>query len=91
MYQKNIDKAESPFLATYEGMERRLLKKGPAQPFTLPPEAVLEKLIHALESKRPRVRYYVTFPAHLFAWLRRLLPDTMLDWVLARVSRGENK
>jgi NAD(P)-dependent dehydrogenase (short-subunit alcohol dehydrogenase family) len=91
MYQKNIDKAQSPFLATYEGMERRLLKKGPAQPFTLPPEAALEKLIHALESKRPKVRYYVTFPAHLFAWLRRLLPDTMLDWVLAHVSRGENK
>lgn len=91
MYQKNIDKTQSPFRATYEGMERRLLKQGPAQPFTLPPEAVLEKLLHALESKRPRVRYYVTFPAHLFAWLTRLLPHRALDWVLAKVSRGENR
>lgn len=91
MYQKNIDKTESPFRATYEGMEKRLLKKGPAQPFTLPPEAVLEKLIHALESKRPKIRYYVTFPAHLFAWLRRLLPHSALDWVMARISRGENR
>lgn len=91
MYQKNIDKAHSPFRTIYEGMERRLLKKGPAQPFTLPPEAVLEKLLHALESKRPKVRYYVTFPAHLFAWLTRLLPHTALDWVMARISRGENK
>jgi len=91
MFQQNIDKTHSPFRATYEGMERRLLKKGPAQPFTLPAEAVLEKLLHALESKRPRVRYYVTFPAHLFAWLKRLLPHTALDWVMARISRGENK
>ncbi|HEY0635738.1 MAG TPA: SDR family oxidoreductase [Gammaproteobacteria bacterium] len=91
MYQKNIDKAHSPFRTTYEGMERRLKKQGPAQPFTLPAEAVLEKLLHALESRRPRVRYYVTFPAHLFAWLRRLLPPRALDAVLARISRGENK
>lgn len=91
MYQKNIDKGASPFRTTYEGMERRLLKKGPAQPFTLPPEAVLGKVIHALESKRPKVRYYVTFPAHLFAWLKRLLPHTSLDWVMARISRGENR
>jgi NAD(P)-dependent dehydrogenase (short-subunit alcohol dehydrogenase family) len=91
MYQQNIDKEHSPFRATYEGMEKRLLKKGPAQPFTLPPEAVLEKVIHALESNRPRIRYYVTFPAHLFAWLKRLLPHVMVDWVMLRISRGENR
>ncbi|HEY0721435.1 MAG TPA: SDR family oxidoreductase [Gammaproteobacteria bacterium] len=91
MYQQHIDKAHSPFRVTYEGMERRLKKQGAAQPFTLPPEAVLEKLLHALESRRPRVRYYVTFPAHLFAWLKRLLPHSMLDGVMARISRGENK
>jgi len=91
MNHRNNDKSQSPIRATYEGMEKRLLKKGPAQPFTLPPEAALEKLIHALESKRPRIRYYVTFPAHLFAWLKRLLPDAMVDWVMARISRGENK
>jgi len=89
-YQRNIDKANSPFRETYEAMERRLTKEGPAAPFTLPPEAVLEKVIHALEATRPKVRYYVTFPTYLFATLKRLLPHRGLDWVLRRVSRGEN-
>ncbi|MCW8958455.1 MAG: SDR family oxidoreductase, partial [Gammaproteobacteria bacterium] len=78
-YQRNIDKNASPFRNTYEAMERRLTKEGPAAPFTLPPEAVLEKVIHALEAKRPKVRYYVTFPTYLFATLKRLLPHRALD------------
>lgn len=90
-YQQHIDKASSPFRDTYQRMEARLTKEGPAAPFTLPPEAVLEKVIHALESTRPRTRYYVTFPTYLFATLKRLLPHTALDWVLRRVSRGENR
>jgi NAD(P)-dependent dehydrogenase (short-subunit alcohol dehydrogenase family) len=90
MYQKNIDKERSFFRDTYQRMERRLTKVGPAAPFTLPPEAVLQKVIHALESPRPRARYYVTFPTWLFGTLKRLLPTRGLDWVLRRVSRGEN-
>jgi NAD(P)-dependent dehydrogenase (short-subunit alcohol dehydrogenase family) len=90
-YQQHIDKAKSPFSDTYQRMEARLTKQGPAAPFTLPPEAVLAKVIHALESPRPRVRYYVTFPTYLFATLRRLLSHRALDWVLRRVSRGENQ
>ena len=49
------------------------------------------KALHALEAKKPRVRYYVTFPTYLFATLRRLLSHRGLDWVLRRVSRGENQ
>jgi len=90
-YQANIDAERSPFREIYRAMERRLAKPGPAAPFTLPPEAVLEKVIHALESPRPKVRYYVTFPTHLFAFLKRVLPHRALDRVLLRVSRGENK
>ncbi|MCW8840677.1 MAG: short-chain dehydrogenase, partial [Gammaproteobacteria bacterium] len=43
-----------------------------------------------LEAKRPKVRYYVTFPTYLFATLKRLLPHRALDQVLRRISRGEN-
>jgi len=91
MYQKHIDAERSFHRDTYRAMEKRLTKKGPAAPFTLPPKAVLKKVIHALESPRPKIRYRVTFPAHLFAFLRRVLPSRALDWVLRRVSRGENK
>ncbi len=90
MYQKNIAKEQSFFRDTYTRMEKRLKKEGPAAPFTLPPEAVLAKVIHALESARPRAHYYVTFPTYLFGTLKRLLSQRALDWVLRRVSRGEN-
>jgi NAD(P)-dependent dehydrogenase (short-subunit alcohol dehydrogenase family) len=90
-FHRHIDPAGSAHRARYAGMERRLAKPGPAAPFTLPPEAVLEKLIAALESPRPRIRYYVTVPTRLFAWLRRLLPYRLLDRVLLRVSAGENR
>ncbi|MES9848543.1 MAG: short-chain dehydrogenase, partial [Candidatus Thiodiazotropha sp.] len=64
----------------------RLEKQGPAAPFTLPAEAVLEKVIHALQSNRPKPRYHVTFPTHLFALLRRLLSSRALDRTLLRVG-----
>lgn len=84
-FQQNIDKTSSPFKQQYTAMEARLTKKGPAVPFTLPPEAVLKKVIHALESKRPRARYYVTFPTYLFGTLRRLLSTRALDAALRKV------
>jgi NAD(P)-dependent dehydrogenase (short-subunit alcohol dehydrogenase family) len=90
-YQQNIDKENSVFRDTYQRMENRLTKEGPAAPFTLPPEAVLAKTIHALEAKRPRAHYYVTFPTYLFGTLKRMLSQRALDWVLRRVSRGENQ
>ena len=72
------------YRGAYEATEERLKKAGPAAPFTLPPEAVLKRVIHALESSRPRARYYVTFPTYLFGNLRRVLPTRWLDWTLNR-------
>lgn len=90
-YQQNIDKTKSAHSHVYKAMEQRLKKPGPAAPFTLPAEAVVTKLIHAIESKRPKLRYYVTFPTYLFATLKRILPHRCLDWVLIKISKGENK
>jgi len=44
---------------------------------------VLEKLIHAVESPRPRPRYYVTRAAHMLGWTRRLFSTRMADRLLA--------
>lgn len=52
--------------------------------FELPPSAVTNKLIHALEAPRPRARYYVTTPTYLMGNLRRILPTRLLDWVVAK-------
>ena len=85
-YKKNIDREHSVHRERYLAMEQRLTKEGPAVPFTLPPEAVLKRVIHALESPRPRIRYYVTFPTYLFAFLRRILPWRALDWVVRKAA-----
>ncbi|ALP52526.1 oxidoreductase [Candidatus Tenderia electrophaga] len=91
MFKKNIDRENSAHRDYYQGVEKRLAQKGHAQPFTLPPEAVLKKVIHALESPRPKRRYYVTFPTHLFGVARRILPVSLLDKILLKVSGGENR
>ena len=91
MYKQNIHKTVSFHRDKYEAMERRLTKPGPAAPFTLPPEAVLKAVIHALESPYPKVRYRVTFPSTLLAVCKRFLPDRAMDWLLTRVGKGETK
>lgn len=86
MYRARIDADRSIFSARYAELERRLLKQGAAAPFTLGPEAVVAKVIHALEARRPRPRYYVTFPTYLFGTLKRLLSAAALDAVCDRVE-----
>jgi NAD(P)-dependent dehydrogenase (short-subunit alcohol dehydrogenase family) len=84
-YRRHIDPQSSVHRERYRQMEQRLTTDGPVVPFTLPPEAVLKKVIRALESRRPRARYYVTFPTWLFAFLKRVLTQRALDRILARV------
>ena len=85
-WKENIDAENSFHREQYHAMAKRLEKEGPAVPFTLPPEAVLKKVVHALESPRPRARYYVTFPTYLFGVLKRLLPTQTLDNLLLKAS-----
>jgi NAD(P)-dependent dehydrogenase (short-subunit alcohol dehydrogenase family) len=84
--QQYIDIENSVHRERYQRVLDRLNKEGPAVPFTLPPEAVLKKVIHALEARKPKARYYVTFPTYLFAYLKRILPTTTLDKVLRQAS-----
>lgn len=86
-YAARIDAARSAHHAPYAALERRLRGQARA-PFTRPATAVLAKVVRALEARRPRARYPVTLPAHLFTWLRRVLPDAALDRILAAVSKG---
>ncbi len=85
----NVDIAKSVHRDKYQGAIARLEKEGPAAPFTLQPGAVLKRVIHALESPHPRVRYPVTKPTYFFAVLKRILPARWLDKVLLYVSREE--
>ncbi len=84
--RKHIDIENSVHKARYQRVLERLNKEGPAVPFTLPPEAVLTKVIHALEARRPKARYYVTVPTYLFGYLKRVLPTRTLDRLLRLAS-----
>lgn len=85
MYLKNIKSENSFHRENYQALEQRLLKVGPAAPFTQAPDEVLKRVIHALEAKKPKPRYCVTFPSYLFAFLKRILPVSLLDELLYRV------
>lgn len=74
--------------ARAEQYEKTLLKRlyedsGPDK-FELPPSAVTDKLIHALEAPRPKPRYFVTTPTYLMGAARRILPTRALDWLIAK-------
>jgi short-subunit dehydrogenase len=92
MYLQNVvekgTREKSFFREVYTKLEKRLVNvevKNQAK-YTLPPEAVAEKVIHALESDRPKIRYPVTVPAQVFAVLIRLLPHRLLDYCLNRID-----
>ncbi|MGB0866809.1 MAG: SDR family NAD(P)-dependent oxidoreductase [Granulosicoccaceae bacterium] len=79
-----VDIQNSAHTDRYQQEIARLQNPGPNSRFTLPPEAVLQKVQHALRSDRPRARYFVTTPTWIFATLRRLLPTKALDALLMR-------
>jgi NAD(P)-dependent dehydrogenase (short-subunit alcohol dehydrogenase family) len=84
-FERWIDWQNSARRDEYAVLRDRLYKPAAKRDrFELPPSAVTEKLVHALESPRPRARYYVTTPTHIAGTLRRLLPTRWLDAVLRR-------
>jgi NAD(P)-dependent dehydrogenase (short-subunit alcohol dehydrogenase family) len=85
LFKEHIPVEHSFHRAKYNDMLERLQKEGAAVPFTLPAEAVVDKVIHAVEANKPKIHYYVTFPTYLFAFLKRLLPVSWLDNLLRRV------
>ena len=79
-----IDRENTPWREAYVQLLRRLEGKLPPLPSTLPAGAVVDKLVHALESPRPRPRYYVTRSTYLAGYAQRLFSTRWLDAVLLR-------
>ena len=89
-YKANIDPSTSAHRDMYPIIEARLKDDDSSVPFTLPARAVVKKVIHALEARRPRARYYVTVPTYLLGYMKRILSSRQLDRVLHAISRAEN-
>lgn len=65
---KILPRLEAP---EQEGFER----------FELPPSAVTAQMVHALEARRPKPRYYVTTPTYVAAFASRVMNTRALDLV----------
>jgi NAD(P)-dependent dehydrogenase (short-subunit alcohol dehydrogenase family) len=84
-FERWIDWQASARSDEYMALRGRLYgPKDKPDPFELPPSAVTARLVQALESRRPRPRYYVTTATHLMGMARRILPTSALDWLIAR-------
>ncbi len=84
-FERWIDWETSPRAEQYRrSLLKRLYESRGPDRFELPAEAVTKKLVHALESARPRSRYYVTAPTHAMGIARRLLPTRLLDALLQK-------
>mgnify|MGYP002654345827 CR=1 FL=1 len=84
-FEKWIDWKASARADLYLRLRGRLYgTKTKKDAFELEPAAVTAKLVHALEARRPKARYYVTTPTYLMGFARRLLPTRALDWLIAK-------
>jgi NAD(P)-dependent dehydrogenase (short-subunit alcohol dehydrogenase family) len=84
-FERWIDWEQSARRDEYAALRGRLYdKKTKKDAFELGPDAVTAKLIHALEHRRPRARYYVTTPTYIAGFLRRILPTRLLDRAIAK-------
>jgi NAD(P)-dependent dehydrogenase (short-subunit alcohol dehydrogenase family) len=82
-FEKWINWEASPRAEQYRTQLRKRLyeNRGPDK-FELPPSAVTKKLIHALESRNPHPRYFVTTPTYIANLIRRFLPTRLADKLL---------
>lgn len=62
-----------------EGFLTRMMRLSRATP-----KSVARTVMRTIEAKRPRLRVSATLDAHVFAWLRRLLPRPLYHWALYR-------
>jgi len=94
LFRKNALKALNDNIAidhsrhkqAYQTAIARLSKQEETSRFTQEPSAVFARLIHALESPKPKARYYVTFPTQLLGTLKRFISTAMLDKILAKAG-----
>lgn len=80
-FKATIDTEASPHREAYRA-RLAAMEAGGTTTFKLPPEAVAAKLVHAVESARPKARYYVTKPTYFAAVMKRVLPTSLLDRIL---------
>ena len=82
-FSSTVDTARSPHKAAY-AKRIAAMQNDKSSFLKLWPEAVVKRLIHALESPRPKARYMISPHTYAVAMMRRVLPGRVLDALLAR-------
>jgi len=84
-FYENVADVDSVFEEEYKvELLGRGEKKG-SDPFTKESDVVIKNVVHALESKKPRPRYYNTLATHLLGGFKRVLSTNILDKLLRRI------
>jgi short-subunit dehydrogenase len=91
VYTQHVQVDQSHHKADYANLIHNMERLKSDSKLTLPPDAVVKKIQHALASKRPKIRYYVTLPAYVFALLKRILPSGWMDWVMRQIMLRETR
>lgn len=83
--EKILQNSESRFTNLYKNyFEKRRNGRMAEDVFRLPPDAVAYKILHALESKNPKVRYKVTIPAYIADLVARFFPNRLQDFIIKK-------
>jgi len=85
-FMKWIDIENSPHKEHYLAQRSRLENETSSNRFVLPAQSCVAPVLHALTSPKPKIRYRVTTPTVLFAYLKRLLPARWMDEILRRAA-----
>jgi NAD(P)-dependent dehydrogenase (short-subunit alcohol dehydrogenase family) len=87
-YARIVARTEALISGTRWGYERpgRKPSRSLLPRYRLGPDAVLAKLVHAVESPNPKPRYHVTSATHAMAIARRILPARALHRLARAVS-----
>ena len=87
--QSSFDNKSDPYHAHYRYMSQfiaRFMRLSPTQHST-----VAKHILSIMNHSNPPLRAAASFDAHLFSWIRRLLPRRIYHWLLYRLLPGINE
>lgn len=84
MFKKNVSTDGSIFEEQYKN-EILSVKEKDDDVFTKNSDVVIKNIRDALESKKPKPRYYNTFATHLLGGFKRVLSTSYLDKILCKI------
>ena len=86
-FLEHIDMEHSHFHSEYETeVLARKTKKDDEDIWTKDADVVVERILHALVSKKPKPRYYITSATYLLGTFKRLLSTSLMDRLLRKVQ-----